>query len=350
MSELAYLGLGSNVGDRKAHLAAAVSSLARTPGVQLRAVSTYHETTPAGGPPGQGAFLNAAAAVETVLEPAMLLAVARTIEAQAGRDRSIRWQERTLDVDLLLHGSSVIDSRQLTLPHPRMAVRRFVLAPLAEIAPDSIEPLTGRSFSALLANLDRRPSFLCLIGPKTRHLFRRVSEHLNAIGLFEEDGSLESHEAQTDLLNTPDWPSILAQRAREFASSRWTPQIWGDRWIISDFWFDLLAGDIAFRLDGEPEMTTTLQTFQEVRSRVILPTFVVATHPYTYWQLRLHVERFPDLNPARRGIPLLCPGYDDPIGYLRDHSLSADRLQSTDPERFEAQVNETLAACAASRP
>src|SRR4051812_23839330 len=100
MGTLALIGLGSNLGDRKAQLDAAVAALAETPGVQVRAVSPYHETAPVGGPSGQGAFLNAAAALETTLDPHALHCILRGIEQRAGRVRDVRWDARTLDLDL----------------------------------------------------------------------------------------------------------------------------------------------------------------------------------------------------------------------------------------------------------
>lgn len=156
MPEHALISLGSNLGDRKALLDAAVVSLSRTPGVTVRAVSSYHETTPVGGPDGQGDFLNAAASLETTLEPEALLDRLNAIEAEANRVRTVRWGERTLDLDLLLFGARIIETPRLSVPHPRMALRQFVLAPLVEIAPDFIEPSTGMTIASLLNNLDRR--------------------------------------------------------------------------------------------------------------------------------------------------------------------------------------------------
>ena len=164
MGTLALIGLGSNLGDRKAALDAAVSALAATPGIEALAVSSYHETTPIGGPNGQGAFLNAAARLQTTLGPRELLCVLHAIEHAAGRLRTVRWGERTLDLDLLIFGCKFLDTPELELPHPRLGIRRFVLAPLAEIAPTIVDTTNGLTVAQLLANLDRRPSHVALLG------------------------------------------------------------------------------------------------------------------------------------------------------------------------------------------
>jgi 2-amino-4-hydroxy-6-hydroxymethyldihydropteridine diphosphokinase len=156
MGTLALIGLGSNLGDRKRHLDAAVATLAARPDCLVRAVSSYHETAPVGGPPGQGDYLNAAAAVETTLEPLELLHVLQELERQEGRVRTVKWGARTLDLDLLLYGHRVIATAELRVPHPLMASRRFVLAPLAEIVPEAVDPVTGGTVAELLAKLDRR--------------------------------------------------------------------------------------------------------------------------------------------------------------------------------------------------
>jgi 2-amino-4-hydroxy-6-hydroxymethyldihydropteridine diphosphokinase len=155
MAFRAMIGLGSNLGDRAAMLEGALAALSSTPGVRIERVSSVCETEPVGGPTGQGPYLNAAAAIETTLEPLVLLRVLQAIEARFGRGRTVRWGERTLDLDLLLFDDRVIDSPELTVPHPRLAERRFVLEPLAEIAPDAVEPTTGRTVSGLLRELDR---------------------------------------------------------------------------------------------------------------------------------------------------------------------------------------------------
>jgi 2-amino-4-hydroxy-6-hydroxymethyldihydropteridine diphosphokinase len=143
----AALGLGSNMGDRSAQLRAAIASL---DGVY--AVSSFHETDPVGGSP-QPRYRNAAVLLKTEVGPRALLRRAQELEAAAGRVRGERWGPRTLDIDLLLCDDLTIDEPGLIIPHPRMTQRAFVLAPLAEIAPDWIVPGTGRRVEDLLADL-----------------------------------------------------------------------------------------------------------------------------------------------------------------------------------------------------
>jgi 2-amino-4-hydroxy-6-hydroxymethyldihydropteridine diphosphokinase len=149
------IGLGSNLGDRRAALEGAIAALAETPGILVRKVSTFHETEPVGGPSGQGRYLNAAAVLETSLDPFALLKVLQAIEARFGRVRTVRWGERTLDLDLLLFGDRIIDTPELVVPHPRYATRRFVLEPLAELAPEAVDPVRQRTIRELLAELDQ---------------------------------------------------------------------------------------------------------------------------------------------------------------------------------------------------
>ena len=128
----AFLGLGSNLGDRREQLRAAVASL---PGVT--AVSDVYETDPVGGP-DQGRFLNLVVEIDTDLDPHALLGLCHRIESAAGRVRDVRWGPRTLDVDILWVDGVTVDDADLQIPHPRMWERRFVLAPLAELAPDLV--------------------------------------------------------------------------------------------------------------------------------------------------------------------------------------------------------------------
>jgi len=133
----AYLALGSNLGDRAAYLQGAVDELAKTANVRVVAVSRVYETVPVGGP-AQDDYLNAVAAIDTDLDPWQLLDVAHACEAHARRVRAERFGPRTLDVDILLFGDVEIDDPALTVPHPRMWQRDFVLAPLRDVAPDLV--------------------------------------------------------------------------------------------------------------------------------------------------------------------------------------------------------------------
>ena len=139
MSVVAFLGLGSNLGDRLANLQAAADAMQTEPGLQVTASSRVWETTPVGGPP-QPDYLNAVIRVETDLSARDLLDVARRIEARLGRVRKERWSARTLDVDILLFDEERIDETDLVVPHPRMAERAFVLLPLLELEPDPVLP------------------------------------------------------------------------------------------------------------------------------------------------------------------------------------------------------------------
>lgn len=142
----AAVGLGSNLGDRRAHLAGALRRLAAAG--PLVAVSSLYETAPIGGP-AQGSFLNAVAVVEAGLTPRALLDVFLGIEREAGRRRRVRWGPRSLDLDLLLYDRAVVDEPGLQVPHPRLGGRRFVLEPLAEAWPEAALP-DGTPVSSLL--------------------------------------------------------------------------------------------------------------------------------------------------------------------------------------------------------
>ena len=144
---LAYVGLGSNLGDREATIRAAIAAL---PGVV--AVSELRETDPV-GVIEQPAFLNGAVALETELSPRELLKRLLAVERELGRERLERWGPRTIDLDLLLYGSQTVDELGLTIPHPSLHERRFALEPLAELDPELVIPGRGR-VADLLAELD----------------------------------------------------------------------------------------------------------------------------------------------------------------------------------------------------
>lgn len=133
----AFLALGSNVGDRHAHLQEAVEFLHAEPGVSVRAISPVYETDPVGGPV-QHDFLNAVIEIETDRSPRQLLEIAHAAEAAADRVRVERWGPRTLDVDIVFIDGVTVDEPDLTVPHPRWRERDFVLAPMHDLATDLV--------------------------------------------------------------------------------------------------------------------------------------------------------------------------------------------------------------------
>jgi 2-amino-4-hydroxy-6-hydroxymethyldihydropteridine diphosphokinase len=151
---IAFIGLGSNLADPLVQVRRALMELESLPGTRVTARSSLYRTSPVGYLE-QPDFINAAASVQTTLKPEALLAALLAIENRHGRRRTMRNAPRTLDLDLLLYGEEVLDQDGLTLPHPRLHERAFVLAPLAEIAPEAMVPGRGR-VQDLLARIDRK--------------------------------------------------------------------------------------------------------------------------------------------------------------------------------------------------
>ena len=156
MNDTAFIALGSNLGNPLAQLRAAGRALETLGEVAAR--SSLYQTAPVGGPPGQPAYLNAVVSLkpkEIYQEPERLLEALLVLEQRQGRERLERWGPRTLDLDVLAFGDKIIHNPTLTLPHPRMWERAFVLEPLCEIRPDFRHPTTGETVCEVLACLDR---------------------------------------------------------------------------------------------------------------------------------------------------------------------------------------------------
>lgn len=151
----AFIGLGSNLGRRKKNIAAALNALQSTREIEVAAASGLYETEPVGGPQDQGRYVNAVARITTALSPERLLAVCQRIEDSLGRRRTIRWGPRTIDLDLLSYDAEIRAGSALTLPHPMMHERTFVMRPLAEIAPDWVHPVLERTAQSILESLER---------------------------------------------------------------------------------------------------------------------------------------------------------------------------------------------------
>jgi len=149
-----FIGIGSNEGDRLARMSEAVRLLGETDGVRVAQMAMIFETEPRGGPP-QEPYLNTVLEIETALEPSALLGVCQEIERRLGRRPSAqRWSPRPIDLDLLLYDERIVEEPGLSIPHPRLHERRFVLAPLAQLAPELIHPTLRQPIRALAASIE----------------------------------------------------------------------------------------------------------------------------------------------------------------------------------------------------
>lgn len=270
------LGIGSNLGDRRATLDAAVAQLQALPDVQVLAVSRWHETAPVGGPGGQGRFLNGALQVETSLPPAALLARLLDIETAAGRQRGARWQARTLDLDLLLYGEALVEpsaaNDNLSLPHPRFAMRRFVLEPAAEIAASMIDPRTGWTIGRLLDHLNQAVGYVAIAGPAgsgQRELAAALAQRFGGRSIVDPGSAYEESLTPFDVLHrraaaldSNGWPETAAARRAGAAPA------------VSDFWFDQFPCEV-HELAPSQE-APLLAEFESARRRVVQPLLIVA--------------------------------------------------------------------------
>lgn len=146
---IVYLSLGSNLGQRLQFLKKAIRSIEKTDEISIKKVSPVYETQPVGYD-DQKWFLNLVIEVQTNFDPLSLLEYLSSIEKQMGRNREVKWGPRNIDIDILLYNNQVVDSKELTMPHPLMHERRFVLTPLAQIAPQLLHPILEKSVEELL--------------------------------------------------------------------------------------------------------------------------------------------------------------------------------------------------------
>jgi len=329
----ALLALGTNLGDRHAMLSRARDRIVDLASGDFSA-SRFFETTPAGGPSNQGSFLNEAVAFETKLSPHDLHAALRAIEVELGRVRGERWGARLIDLDLLLyddaHGDPLVTATaNLQVPHPRLAFRRFMLEPAADVAPQMIHPIVGRCVSQLLANLDSSPPYVALYGgtaERRNELAQAVADLTGAVALLDaRGGGLPRTNGSSGPTLLP--PLQFLDKTTELLAHRnWQ----AGQWVVSAFFAPQLVADLLLSQGND---STAFQVAQRADSLIPLPRLLTVLDD---WDALVAVhrgvifegdsQRQAPLAVATAGkLPVLCAGRTD----------------------FESQLNEITAALVA---
>lgn len=279
------IGLGSNLGDRALLLNQAACRIASHPAIKLLARSRDHQTQPIGGPPGQAPFLNGAVLVETSLPPGEVLSALLEIERGLGRRRTSRWGPRTIDLDLLLYGNEVIRAGDLQVPHPRMAWRRFVLAPAAEVAPRMVHPAIGWTIEQLLNHLQTARPYLAITGPPgsgksllAAALARRAGGRLLC---DPHSAPLAPHPGESAGSAVPIELEFIRRRAELLAPSApaWSGQ--ASLWV-SDFWFGQTPAYAQTALGGS-QLDAVIRRWREASDWVCPPKLIAIVDAPPEW-------------------------------------------------------------------
>jgi 2-amino-4-hydroxy-6-hydroxymethyldihydropteridine diphosphokinase len=265
---IALIGLGANLNDPASALREAISRISCFTGdVSIGPVSSFVETAAVGGPPGQPPFTNAVMLAETSLTPRALAGELWACEAAMGRQPSPRWGPRPIDLDLLLFDDRVVDLPELTVPHPRMAFRRFVLAPACEIAATILHPTSRWPLSRLLAHLDSGPDYVAIAGGDAQQraaIVRTVSERIAARPIyFPPPAAGSDAEPGPGQLEWIDQAGQLLSRGKAQDPTAA---------VISDFWFD--EPMLACEADA-PDAGEVVGHWKARRAQVMQPKLVV---------------------------------------------------------------------------
>ncbi len=252
------IAFGANLGNRTDSLDRTVHRLSEHPLVEVTARSRPHQTKPVGGPPGQDDFLNAALLINTTLSPRQLLKLLQDVETELGRERVERWSQRTIDLDLLLYDSLILNEDNLQVPHSHMSFRRFVLEPAAEIAAALVHPQNGCTIQQLLEHLESAANYVALVGPpgsgKT-NVASRVTKRLA--------GQLLLTPAAPDVTTNENEMKLIEQRSAILARFDTTAP---SDFAVSDFWLPQSVAYLAHHHDKEttrPLPTSVQQSLSE---------------------------------------------------------------------------------------
>ena len=290
------IGCGSNQGARREQLDRAIELLGGMPGITIRAVSRHRETRPIGGPPDQEPFLNGACLLETELGPHELLGVLAAVENTLHRDRTERWGPRTLDLDILLYDQLVLDNVvvdrvALTIPHPRMTTRRFVLEPAVEIAPLLRHPLAACTLRDLLDNISKPHLHVAVVGVPGSGAAEVAAAIADATmaRLVHAPAAVPLAGQAAPTGAAASWASALKACAAPLRASTWPDDPHG---TVSDYWLGTLLVAAEGALAG-----AALARFAEEHAATVAATVA----PDVAIFLRLSPAARSRLGPAPRG-------------------------------------------------
>ena len=270
------IGLGANLGKAANNLEVATHRLDALPATEMVAVSSWSETQPVGGPAGQGTFLNGAALLETSLAPHELIVELQRIESELGRRRAECWGPRPIDLDILLLGETVVETSDLRIPHPWMALRRFVLEPAVQIAADFKHPLIGWTVGELLENLNRTPAIVVvtgLPGTDTTYWANWLAAEVAARAAFSVDSMRNASWQLSSGRSVTEAIELLHEWSQPFL-----PASFGDeRLIVADRWCEeiLAASRIVFSRQDYEQVEFA---WRRQSPRLVAPQLLVVFH------------------------------------------------------------------------